>query len=163
MGVPTAFAFDLWPWATEVAIAAGAVAAALVVLAVHRLRRPKAGSSPGAPARRGRGGSPRGLASDRRHATRRLGEPVAVLVGDAEGRAEPWAGSVVDRSPTGLCVAVAQDVAVGTLLTVRPRAAPPGLAPVVVGVANSRQEGGRYLLGCRFIQIPPREVLLFFG
>src|SRR5262249_35378901 len=117
--------------------------------------RARPGGPPAALARAGAAARPPGPGGGRGRAPPARGEPVAVLVGDAEGRAGPWPGSVIDRSPTGLCVAVGQGVAVGALLTLRPAAAPPGVAPVAVGVANCRKEGGHYLLGCRFVQMPP--------
>src|SRR5262245_51364805 len=109
---------------------ASGVLAALLVLIVGRLiyrRRRLVHFAP--PASRGRA-SPEadpfihGSAMERRKALRRGGNPVSVLLTDAERKAKPLDGWVVDRSTGGLCLSVPNAVEPGTIVGVRASDAP---------------------------------------
>jgi len=100
---------------------------------------------------------------DRRSALRRGGNPVAILISDAEARAKPSSGWVIDRSTGGLCLSVSEPVVEGTILSVRTSNAPETIPWVQLEVKNCRAVGGEYELGCQFVRTPPWSVLLLFG
>jgi hypothetical protein len=104
-----------------------------------------------------------GSARERRRAPRRGGRPVEVLISDERATAPPARGLVTDRSVDGLGLAVAQAVAPGTVLSLRPVQAPPGVAWVQVEVKSCRPEEETWELGCQFVTAPSYGVLLLFG
>jgi hypothetical protein len=100
---------------------------------------------------------------DRRAALRRGGNPVAILISDAEARTKPSPGWVIDRSTGGLCLSVSDAVVEGTVLSVRTSNAPETIPWVQLEVKNCRAVGGEFELGCQFVRTPPWSVLLLFG
>lgn len=100
---------------------------------------------------------------ERRVALRRGGNPVAILISDAEARSRPSPGWVIDRSTGGLCLSVSEAVVEGTILSVRTSNAPETIPWVQLEVKNCRAVGGEYELGCQFVRTPPWSVLLLFG
>jgi len=104
-----------------------------------------------------------GTNRERRGALRRGGNPVAILISDADARAEPSHGWVVDRSTGGLCLSVPEAVAEGSVLSVRTSNAPTTVPWVQIEVKNCRLVGKEYELGCRFVRTPPWSVMLLFG
>lgn len=104
-----------------------------------------------------------GSKSERRLAVRRQGSLVAVLVADADGKGTPAEGLVADRSVGGLCLQLPAAVAPGTLLSVRPRSAPPIVPWTQVEVRSCRQEGAAWEAGCQFVRTPPWSILIQFG
>jgi hypothetical protein len=101
-------------------------------------------------------------AAERRQAPRRAtGVPVHITSPGA--LPEPIAGWVLNGSATGLCLSVEQPVPRGAVLTVRPTKAPPGTPPVQVRVRRCKADARRWALGCRFVQVPPANVLGLFG
>jgi hypothetical protein len=106
----------------------------------------------------------KGSRMDRRATLRRGGNPIAVLISDAESKAQPSFGYVLDRSTGGLCLSVAAPIPEGTLLTVRTNHAPQTVPWVRVEVRNCRPVSDKeWELGCKFDKTPPWSVLLLFG
>jgi hypothetical protein len=58
---------------------------------------------------------------------------------------------------------VAEPVAESTHLSIRPTLAPESVPWVRVEVKNCHPLAGRWLLGCRYLDAPPLEVLVLFG
>jgi hypothetical protein len=71
-------------------------------------------------------------------------------------------GWVRDRSPGGLGLATERPLDVGTWLRVRPTIVPDDVAWVDVLVKDVRPQGPRWVLGCQFVEVPPRELLMLF-
>jgi hypothetical protein len=154
-------------WQTWVIPAAG-LGAGLVALVfgrwlVHARRRAPAPSD--APSDGGAVHDPfeKGSITEHRISVRRKGNPIEVLITDAEATAEPHRGWVVDRSTNGLCLLLHDEVAVGTVLSVKPRQSPPGMTWVRVTVRNSQRDPSGHLAGCQFVSTPPWGILLLFG
>ena len=128
----------------------------------NRRARPKAGVPRGA---EGPSHDPfeHGSVTERRSTTRRKGNPVEVLITDAEAEAEPWRGWVVDRSMGGLCLLLHDEVASGSTLGIKPRSAPPATPWVQLEVRSCKKERAGYQVGCQFVRTPPWAVLLLFG
>ncbi|MBL8797903.1 MAG: PilZ domain-containing protein [Planctomycetia bacterium] len=106
----------------------------------------------------------KGSKMDRRAALRRGGNPIAVLISDADSKAKPSFGYVLDRSTGGLCLSVAAPIPEGTFLTVRTNNAPQTVPWIKVEVRNCRSVGDKeWELGCKFDKTPPWSVLLLFG
>lgn len=104
-----------------------------------------------------------GTTQDRRRALRRGGNPVAILVTDANTKGSPSPGYVLDRSTGGLCLSVSEEIPAGAVLSVRTANAPQTVPWIQVEVRNCRPVGNEYELGCKFIRTPPWSVLLLFG
>jgi hypothetical protein len=100
--------------------------------------------------------------AERREAPRRA-TGVPVHISSAASFPEPIAGWVLNGSATGLCLSVEQPVPRGVILSVRPTKAPPGTPPVQVRVQRCKADARRWALGCRFVQVPPANVLGLFG
>lgn len=96
----------------------------------------------------------RDMTSDRRLSPRRNGGPTVVEI-DCGRRT---AGEVVDQSPGGLALVVADRAAVGERLRVRP-AAEPDAQWAEVEVRHRRPGAGGWLLGCRYAAVPPPAVV----
>lgn len=104
-----------------------------------------------------------GTNRERRNALRRGGNPVAILISDADAQTDPTPGWVVDRSTGGLCLSVPKAVTEGTVLSVRTSNAPESVPWVQLEVKNCRPVGKEFELGCRFLRTPPWSVMLLFG
>jgi hypothetical protein len=104
-----------------------------------------------------------GSSTEQRRALRRSGNPVEVLVSDAEVTAEPVPGWVLDRSVGGVCLALSDEVAAGTVLSLRPRQAPPGTPWVRAEVRTCKKAQDQFEVGCQFVRTPPWSILLLFG
>ncbi len=94
---------------------------------------------------------------------RRPGNPVPVLVADADDRRVPWNAWVVDRSRRGLRLAVERPLTVGHVYTVRPAQAPPATPWTALEVRHCEAVDGHWEAGCRFLKPPPVAVLMLFG
>lgn len=106
--------------------------------------------------------APAAPAEERREAPRRaVGVPVQIT--SAVALPEPIAGWALNGSATGLCLSVEQPVPRGVILSVRPTKAPPGTPPVQVRVQRCKADARCWALGCRFVQVPPANVLGLFG
>lgn len=101
--------------------------------------------------------------AERRIGFRRVGNPIEVLVCDAEFKSAPARGWVVDRSRHGLRLSVIEKVENGTLMQVRPASAPDIVPWQSIEVRNAQPGEECWELGCRFTSEPPWEVLLLFG
>jgi hypothetical protein len=104
-----------------------------------------------------------GSVGERRVAARRKGNPVEILVTDAETQGEPVLGWVVDRSLSGLSLMLSEELAEGTILSVKPRQHPPATPWVKVQVRNCTRDSAGFVIGCEFERVPPWGVLLLFG
>lgn len=105
-----------------------------------------------------------GGTTDRRHALRRGGNPIAVIITDAEGQGEPLRGYVLDRSTGGLCLAVPEPVEEGSVISVKTTNAPQTTPWIQVEVRNCRPiSDSEWELGCKFEKTPPWGILLLFG
>jgi hypothetical protein len=105
----------------------------------------------------------RGSTSERRSTVRRQGNPVEVLVSDAEATADPSPGWVTDRSMGGLCLMLPEPRKSGEVLSLRPKSAPPGTPWVRLEVKTCKRGNDGCYLGCEFVRTPPWSVLLMFG
>jgi hypothetical protein len=99
---------------------------------------------------------------ERRREPRHGGNPVAVLVRDAEA-AEPYAAVVIDRSAGGLGLSLDRPLDRGTLLRLRPTEAADTMPWVAVEVRNCWPDGPYWEVGCRFQEPPAEDVLKLFG
>ncbi len=156
------------------AVGFGAVLALFLIgMLVVSLRRRTAGAVPSAPPTGREKPKPAAPSSDdifthgskneRRNALRRAGNPIAVLISDAEARSKPTGGYVLDRSTGGLCLSVPDQITTGTILSVRTTNAPESIPWVQVEVKSCRPTGGEFELGCQFVKTPPWSVMLLFG
>lgn len=102
-------------------------------------------------------------AAERRVGFRRVGNPVEVIVCDAEFKQQPVRGWVVDRSRHGLRLSLIEKKENGTILQIRPASAPEIVPWQSVEVRNAQPGEQSWEMGCRFTADPPWEVLLLFG
>jgi hypothetical protein len=101
--------------------------------------------------------------SERRLALRRGSEPFPVQLSDASARATPYLAHILDRSRTGLCIAVNQPVPADSILSVRSMMYADTAVWVQIRVRHCRARENQWLLGCSFVSEQPWSVLLMFG
>jgi len=104
-----------------------------------------------------------GSITEQRASVRRKGNPLEVLITDADVKQEPGRGGVIDRSMGGVCLLLHEALAAGTILSLKPRQSPPGMPWVQAAVRNCKKERTGYEVGCQFVKTPPWGVLLLFG
>ncbi len=159
------------PWQTWVIPAAGLFASLMslvvgrFVLSNIRSRSKAAATGHAGPAAEGATYDPfdHGSVTERRTTARRKGNPIEVLITEGDGETEPYRGWVVDRSMGGLCLLLHDDVAAGTVLSIKPRSAPPATPWVQLTVRSCKKDRAGYEVGCQFVKTPPWAVLLLFG
>ena len=165
---------DLMRWIGPVAGLAAALVVFLICMLVIGWRRRTGRALPPVPspsagkASAGKGATAddiftHGSKTERRNAVRRGGNPIAILISDAEARSKPTNGYVIDRSTGGLCLTVPDEVMAGTVLSVRTLNAPESIPWVQVHVKSCRANAGEFELGCQFVRTPPWSVMLLFG
>jgi hypothetical protein len=134
-------------------LAVTALGAAAVLLLTRRRPAPPPADWPPAP-------SPRLAAGERRLLLRRRGAAVPLLV-IADAWARPVDGWVIDRSLTGLRIAVGAPVEPGWMLEAGVRDPKKGdLRAFRLEVVHCRPDGRVWEAGCRFAEAPPVEVML---
>ncbi|HMC67237.1 MAG TPA: PilZ domain-containing protein [Gemmataceae bacterium] len=159
--------FDWEAWVVPAAGIAGALVALLfgyLLLVRRRESAPRRPLPP--PARNGMiQADPfvHGSASERRAEFRRKGKHVKALLASEDGRQELGWSWVVDRSATGLCLKVDQEMSVGTILSVRPMNAPENTPWMQIEIKNCRPMDIHWEIGCRFVRPPAWSLLLLFG
>jgi hypothetical protein len=77
--------------------------------------------------------------------------------------ATPIAVQMLDFSPGGMRLSFSTPVDTGSVLQIRPVAAPPRLGWIEVQVKNSRATPQGWELGCQFVEKPSLATLLQFG
>src|SRR5262245_13523250 len=88
---------------------------------------------------------------------------VRVQITDADAKDPPVIAWVTDCSLGGLCLSVKEQTNPGTVLSVRPASAPPGVPWVQVRVKSQRSFEGNWELGCQFVRTPSYSVVLMFS
>jgi len=142
------FAIDAPQWLTSAGLTAGSLAAILIVMmGVAWIC-----------------GLQQGRLRERRAAGRRPGNPVRVTVMRVtEPATELGEGLVVDRSLSGVGLLVGHDVAVGTLLDIRPIDAVDNPPWARLEVMSASKEGDSWRLGCLFAKLPAWKTLRQLG
>lgn len=100
---------------------------------------------------------------EHRQASRRRGRAIKVSLADAETRQAILEGWVVDRSMSGLRLAVQERVSEGSRWLVRPVEAPAETPWLLVEVRRCALVENRWEIGCMFEHTPPWGVLMLFG
>ena len=104
-----------------------------------------------------------GSLSDRRGSLRREGTPVKILATSPAFANGTNPGYVIDRSTSGLKLALESGMATGSSMQVRAAHAPDTTPWVTVIVRNCKDTGEHFEMGCEFEKTPPWNVLLLFG
>lgn len=103
---------------------------------------------------------------DQRNAFRRQGNPVEVYVADPNNKEQPGIGSVMDRSLGGVRLALYEEVAIGTVLAIRPvncDALVPWVEVEIRSCRPSTELPSRFEIGCQYVKSPPYSIQLLFG
>jgi hypothetical protein len=100
---------------------------------------------------------------ERRKTPRRSGEPLEVFIRADEKSADSRRAWVKNRSAGGIGLSVTEAFPEGAQLSVRPTLVPEGVPWVLVEVKSCRPFLGRWMLGCRFVDSPPDDILALFG
>jgi len=135
----------------------------IIVLVVLSTRKRSTGFNPPVPAPSATGVEDENSFSNRRNNHRREGKPVKIQVSSPAFRNKTDCGYVLDRSTSGLRIALPGAVTPGSTMQVRAENAPDTVPWVTVVVRNCRNAGRHFELGCEFDQTPPWNVLLLFG
>jgi hypothetical protein len=101
---------------------------------------------------------------DRRRSPRRYGDPVEVRLSSYEATDLPCGptGWVRDRCLNGLAFTVDKPLEIGCWVRARPTFVSEDAAWVGLLVRHCHQQGNRWVIGCEFVETPPREVMLLF-
>jgi hypothetical protein len=99
--------------------------------------------------------------SEKRGALRRNGNPIPVLI--CADEAEPVTGSVLDRSRGGMRLLAATAFSLGVVVRVRSMQYADVAPWVEMEVKHCRPVEGKWLLGCKFNEPQPWNVLLLVG
>jgi hypothetical protein len=113
-------------------------------------------------ARRRAAAPPGGAFVERRQSPRRGGPPVQVYLSDEDAKAEPVTAWVQNRSLGGLCLAVTRQFEIGEIRSVRAAAAPASIPWVQVEVKYCYLREESWLIGCKFVFVPPWSVIVTF-
>jgi hypothetical protein len=105
-----------------------------------------------------------GITQERRAFPRRYGDPVEVRLQSYEYTDPPCGakGWVRDRCPGGLGLTVEKPMEIGAWLRVRPTYVMEDVPWVDVLVKHCHPQGNRWVVGCQFVEPPPRELMLLF-
>jgi PilZ domain-containing protein len=155
------------PWQTLVIPAVGLVVT-LLSLVVGRFILPRSRNQEAAPDTAKKNNPTHdpfanGSASERRGAARRKGNPVEILISDAEATKEAARACVVDRSMGGLCLLLNEPVEPGTVVSIKPVNGPQATPWVQVEVRSCKKDSSVYEVGCQFVRTPAWAVMLLFG
>ena len=104
-----------------------------------------------------------GSLSDRRGSLRREGTPVKIVAESPAFKNGTNPGYVLDRSTSGLKLALEAGMATGSSMQIRAAHAPESTPWVTVIVRNCKDTGEHFEMGCEFEKTPPWNVLLLFG
>lgn len=122
---------------------------------------------PDSPENAGGGSDPflEGGSHERRGAPRRRGNPIDVLLSDADAEIEPISGIVLDRSSTGLALELWSEgeVAPGTVISVRPRRTTANTVWTKVVVKRCEKRRTSWVLGCQYVRAPGMNAMMEFG
>jgi hypothetical protein len=99
---------------------------------------------------------------ERRHSPRRWGDPVQVLITDADQRTEPIRGWTLNRSAGGLGLSSPDAIPTGAVIKVRAALAPETVPWVDVEVRSCSALAGRWVLSCQFVAPPPDDARMLF-
>jgi hypothetical protein len=86
-----------------------------------------------------------------------------VQISPAGADGERIAGWVINRSNSGICLAVPQVIPLGTVLNVRSTQYADYAPWVQLEIKHCRPYDDQWLVGGKFLQPPPWNVLLLFG
>ena len=93
---------------------------------------------------------------------RRTGQSIRLLISDADAKTPPVEGWVVNRSSTGLRIAVHHPIPAETILSICV-AEPVSKVWVQVRVKNCCEGDAIATVGCQFLTPPTLELLATFG
>jgi hypothetical protein len=105
-------------------------------------------------------------APDQRGAHRRPGNTIEVHVASPEDKEAPSLANVLDRSTGGVRLALFAELAVGTVLSIRPVRADDMVPWVDVEIRSckpSKEVPGAFEVGCQYVKSPPYSIQLLFG
>jgi hypothetical protein len=107
-----------------------------------------------------------GKQPDQRGAHRRAGNTIEVHVATPTDKEDPSLANVLDRSTGGVRLALFSEVAVGTVLSIRPVRADDMVPWVDVEIRScqpSKEVPGAFEVGCQYVKSPPYSIQLLFG
>jgi hypothetical protein len=105
-----------------------------------------------------------GVGAEKRAAFRRRDTVVEIRVVAPEfGQHEPERAFVVDRSTTGLGIIIKKAFSIGSVISIRPVAAPDDVPWIEVEVRSCKPQKNHFRLGCQFVVVPDWNILLQFG
>jgi hypothetical protein len=107
-------------------------------------------------------GLPSATVPERRQSRRRWGDPIQLQISDGRPDAPLLDGWVLNRSQGGVALSMAEPMAVGSFLSIRITTAADLMPWLLVEVKHQAPRAGRWLVGCKFVNPPPEEVLLLF-
>ena len=159
--IPKLFAPENMPFSLPVLVALGLTLA--VFLLFRGQRKKKLAAALAGDDKKSSWVADRGSLADRRTSLRREGTPVKILATSPAFQNGTNPGYVLDRSTSGLKLALEAGMATGSSMQIRAAHAPETTPWVTVIVRNCKDTGEHFEMGCEFEKTPPWNVLLLFG
>ena len=94
---------------------------------------------------------------------RQGGPVVEVIIHNSPSTGSPWCGWVVDRSTDGVCFTSPESIPVGMVLSIRATTAPETVPWAQVEVKHCLFKFGRWVVGGKFLESVPYDVLRLLG
>ncbi len=103
---------------------------------------------------------------EKRNMFRRQGNPVEVQVAFPDDRSNPAIGSLMDRSVGGMKIAMYHELAVGSIIVIRPVRGGEMVPWIELEIRSCRQSAEmteQFEIGCQYVKVPPYSIQLLFG
>lgn len=91
------------------------------------------------------------------------GKPVSVMISDGSASSDPLSGWVIDRPSGGFKILIDDEIAIGSVIGVKPNVLSPNAQWVNVCVKSKRPERQSWIITCTFVERPPWAALALFN
>jgi hypothetical protein len=95
--------------------------------------------------------------------TRIGGKPVSVMISNGTASSDPLSGWVIDRPSGGFKILVDDEIAIGSVISIKPNVPSPNAQWVNVCVKSKRPERQSWIVTCTFVERPPWAALALFN
>jgi len=91
------------------------------------------------------------------------GKPVSVMISNGTASSDPLSGWVIDRPSGGFKILVDDEIAIGSVISVKPNVPSPNAQWVNVCVKSRRPERQSFVITCTFVERPAWAALALFN
>ena len=105
----------------------------------------------------------RGSYREKTKSLHRSGGSVDVLIASADRPDNPVKSWVLERSINAMTLVAEEPLDAGTVAKVRPLNASPEVPWVDININECSGQGTEWRIACRFVKVPPYNILMLFG